>query len=89
MSNLTNIVIYLAIIIIAIALILNLIRFLKGPTLIDKVIAFDALTIGSLAIIGIIAVLANRMIYLDVAIVYALLSFIGIIVIAKYLFKGF
>lgn len=63
-------------------------RFIVGPTVVDRVIAFDALTIISLGLIGIIAHLANRSIYLDVGLVYALLSFLGVIAVARYLENG-
>ena len=83
-----NTIILVAIIIMTIAMILAMIRFIIGPNLVNRVVAFDSLTITSLAIIAIIAVLADRMIYLDVAIVYGLLSFMGVIVVAKYIQRG-
>lgn len=81
-------IIYLAIGIIIIAMSLNLIRFFKGPSVVDKVVAFDVISLSGLVLIGTVAVLTNRVIYIDVAIVYGLLSFIGVIVVAKYLQKG-
>jgi multicomponent Na+:H+ antiporter subunit F len=81
-------IIYLAIGIILIAMSLNLIRFFKGPSVVDKVVAFDVISLSGLVLIGTVAVLTNRVIYIDVAIVYGLLSFIGVIVVAKYLQKG-
>ncbi len=72
----------------AAAFMLALNRFVRGPVAIDRVIAFDVLTI--IAITGIIlaALAEERIIYLDVALVYALLSFLGVIVVARYLGKG-
>ena len=68
-----------------IAFLLALWRFIKGPTPADRVIAFDVLTVISIR--GIVggALGAGRAIYLDVALVYGLLSFLGVIVIARYL----
>ena len=83
-----EIIIYVAVAIMGLAMFLAMVRFVKGPSVVDRVVAFDSLTITSLVIISIIAVLSNRMIYFDVAIVYGLLSFIGVIVVAKYLKKG-
>jgi len=77
--------VYLASFLAAAAFLLALFRFLKGPTPIDRVIAFDVLTIISITGIILAALLADRVIYLDVALVYALLSFLGVIVIARYL----
>ncbi len=69
-------------------LILALSRFAVGPTVVDRVLAFDTLTIISLALIGVIAHLAGRSVYLDVGLVYGLLSFLGVIAVARYLENG-
>jgi len=70
------------------AFLLALVRFLKGPTAADRVVAFDVLTIVSITGIVLLALVGGRAIYLDVALVYALLSFLGVIVVARYLERG-
>ena len=70
------------------AFLLALYRFLKGPSAVDRVVAFDVLTIISVTAIVLIALVAGRGIYLDVALVYALLSFLGVIVVARFLERG-
>lgn len=70
------------------AFLLALFRFLKGPTTADRVVAFDTLTIITITVIGFVALIDDRGIYLDVAVVYALLSFLGVIAIARYLVRG-
>jgi multicomponent Na+:H+ antiporter subunit F len=67
------------------AFLMALVRFIRGPVAADRVIAFDVLTIISVTGIVLIAVLEDRAVYLDVALVYALLSFLGVIVVARYL----
>lgn len=64
-------------------------RFVRGPSAADRVVAFDVLTIVSISGIVIAALAEGRGIYLDVALVYALLSFLGVIVAARYLERGF
>ena len=81
-------IVYVAVGIMMLAMLLAMVRFVKGPSIVDRVVAFDSLTVTSLVIISVIAALSNRMIYFDVAIVYGLLSFIGVIVVAKYIQKG-
>lgn len=73
----------------ALAFILAISRFIKGPTPADRVVSFDVLTIISITGIMLIAVVEDRLVYLDVALVYALLSFLGVIVVARFLEKGF
>lgn len=75
-------------IIILLALITAAVRFFRGPHAADRVVAFDVLTIISISLIGVIAHLSGRGIYLDAAVVYGLLSFLGVIVIARYLERG-
>lgn len=60
-------------------------RAALGPTAPDRVIAIDALValmIGALVLLG---VYYRAPIYLDVALVYALVAFLGTLAIAKYL----
>ncbi len=80
-----NGLIILAAIIAGLAFLLVLWRFALGPTPIDRVIAFDVMTIISITFIVLAALVEQRGIYLDVALVYALLSFLGVIAIARYL----
>lgn len=70
------------------AFVLAMLRFIRGPLTFDRVIAFDVMTIISITGIVLIALIEERIIYLDVALVYALLSFLGVIVIARYLERG-
>ena len=84
-----DVLIYLAATIAGLAFMLALYRFIKGPTAADRVVAFDVLTIISITGIVLAALAAGRGIYLDVALVYALLSFLGVIVVARYLEGGF
>lgn len=60
-------------------------RALLGPTAPDRVVAVDALTSLMAACLVLLAVLWRSPIYLDVALVYAFLTFIGTLAVAKYL----
>lgn len=66
----------------------SLIRAALGPTVPDRVVALD--TINTLVIAAMILLGAGYkcIIYIDVAIVYAVLSFVGTLYIAKYLEGG-
>jgi multicomponent Na+:H+ antiporter subunit F len=67
---------------------LALFRFLMGPSDADRVVAFDVLTTILISGIALVALAEGRGIYLDVALVYALLSFLGVIAVARYLERG-
>jgi len=71
-----------------IAILLASWRMLKGPNVADRVVALDVMTIISISLIVYVAMIAQRIIYLDVAMVYALISFIGVVAVARYLERG-
>ncbi len=79
------------IIILAIVLagaLLAFVRFLKGPTVADRVVALDTMSIIVTSALVLIGFLLERYIYLDVSLVYAVLGFIGVIIVARYLEGG-
>jgi len=80
-----EVLIIIATVLAGIAFLLALGRFIKGPTAADRVVAFDILSVISITFIVLSALVEGRGIYLDVALVYALLSFLGVIAIARYL----
>lgn len=67
------------------AFLLALVRFVRGPSRMDRVVAFDVLTVIAITFIVLAALLEGRGVYLDAALVYALLSFLGVIAVARYL----
>jgi len=67
---------------------LSLIRALIGPTAPDRITAINIIGTKILVIITLIARVYEQQYYLDIAMVYALMSFITTIGVAKYLEKG-
>ncbi|ABK44716.1 multiple resistance and pH regulation protein F [Magnetococcus marinus MC-1] len=84
-----DILLYLSATLAGVAMILVFVRFVLGPTVSDRVAAFDVLTIISITAIVMVALVSGRSIYLDVALIYALLSFLGVVVVARYKEGGF
>ena len=64
---------------------LSILRIVIGPTSEDRLIGLNLVLAQVSAILVLIAVKFNRSIYLDVALVYAVLGFIGILAIARYI----
>ena len=62
-----------------------LLRLLIGPTSFDRVVGLDTLNIIITALIVFLAYILKSSLYLDIAIVYAILSFLETIVFARYL----
>jgi multicomponent Na+:H+ antiporter subunit F len=78
----------IAFVLIFFSIVFGIIRLVIGPDTVDRVVAMDLLTIIAIAVIGLLAHVANRYIYLDVALVYGLLSFLGVLAVARFLEKG-
>lgn len=71
--------------ILSIAIVLVFVRLSVGPSLPDRVVAFELLTSLVIGIIAISAVITNQPAFLDVAIILALVSFLGTVAFAYYI----
>ncbi|NCD23354.1 MAG: cation:proton antiporter [Spartobacteria bacterium] len=76
--------IFTALVLVALML-LAMVRLFKGPTAADRVVALDAINTLVVASMIVLAVVFRQFIFVDVAIIYALLAFVGTLYIAKYL----
>jgi multisubunit Na+/H+ antiporter MnhF subunit len=76
------------ILMVSFALALSLFRFLRGPTLTDRVVAFDVMSIVATALLVILSVYFGRSIYLDVALVFGLIGFLGTVVFGRFIEKA-
>lgn len=63
-----------------------LIRVVKGPTLYDRILATNAIATKTLVLICLIGFLFGRIdMFIDITLAYAILGFIGALIIAKFL----
>jgi len=74
--------------IIGAGILLCLLRMLKGPTSADRAVAVDTVATVTTALLVLLAFVFKRYVYLDVALVYSVLTFIGAVAIARYLEGG-
>ncbi|MFW0858797.1 MAG: monovalent cation/H+ antiporter complex subunit F [Dehalococcoidia bacterium] len=63
-------------------------RLMAGPTLPDRIVAAQAITTKTLAILVLLAFIYDQMIFLDISLTYALLAFLSVLAIARYLGHG-
>jgi multicomponent Na+:H+ antiporter subunit F len=70
------------------SVLLCVVRLALGRTLVDRVAAIDMLTIVSISMIALYAHVADRFVYVDVALVYGVLSFLAVVAMARYLERG-
>ncbi len=76
---------YVILPILAISVILEFVRFVKGPSIVDKVIALDLLITIGIAIITVYSIITNQSTFLDIAMILALIAFLGTIAFSYYL----
>jgi multicomponent Na+:H+ antiporter subunit F len=74
----------IALILLGLALLVSVVRIVIGPTLADRVLALDLMTVIAMGFIGAIAIRTGQMLYLDIAIALALLGFLATIAFARY-----
>ncbi|MBN2533476.1 MAG: cation:proton antiporter [Spirochaetales bacterium] len=60
-------------------------RIARGPTAPDRTVGIDILGIVIVGFCGVLAVITGKDFFINVALTWALLSFIGTIALAKYL----
>jgi multisubunit Na+/H+ antiporter MnhF subunit len=65
------------------AVLLTLLRLLLGPAAPDRVVAADTLAVITTSGLVVLAALLASPLYLDVALVYGTLAFVGVVAIAR------
>jgi multicomponent Na+:H+ antiporter subunit F len=85
---LADIIQQIAVVLIFFSIVFGIVRLVIGRTAIDRVVAIDMLTVVTISLIALYAHISGRFVYLDVALVYGLLSFLAVLAIARFLEKG-
>jgi multicomponent Na+:H+ antiporter subunit F len=79
---------YFTIVMLSLCSVFAIVRFIKGPTLPDRVTAFDLLAAIVISIIAIYSVISDNTAFMDVAILLSLIAFLGSMSFAYFLFKS-
>lgn len=85
--SLYNYLLYIILPTLSLSTILIFIRFLKGPSIVDRVVAFDLMVTVGIGAIAVYSVLSNQATFLDIAMVVALIGFLSTVAFAYYLEK--
>ena len=70
------------------AMALNAWRLLKGPSLVDRILALDTLYINTIALLVLLGIQRGTPLYFEAALVIAMLGFASTVVLSKYLLRG-
>ena len=83
-----TIALYLTIGMVTLAVVLNVYRLIKGPDAPDRVLALDTLYINAIALIILLGITLGTRMYLESALLIAVMGFVGTVAMAKYLKRG-
>lgn len=77
-----------ALAVLLISIILALARLIKGPAAADRIVALDLISILIVAFLAAYSIYAGETSFLDVAIGYALIAFLGTVALARFLMRS-
>ncbi len=73
---------------ITLSLVLNLWRIYTAPTVTDRILTLDTMTVNVVALVVAYGIWAGTGLYLEVAVIFALTGFVGTVAYCKYLLRG-
>lgn len=83
-----TIALYITIAMVAVAALLNLYRLAQGPDAPDRILALDTLYINGIALVVLLDLVLGTRLYLETALLMAVMGFVGTVALAKYLKRG-
>jgi multicomponent Na+:H+ antiporter subunit F len=83
--NLQDLILMVILPLLSVAVILAFVRLVRGPSLPDRVVALDLMSTLGIGIIAAYAIATEQPVFLDVASVLALITFLGTVAFAYYL----
>ncbi|MDG1581355.1 MULTISPECIES: K+/H+ antiporter subunit F [unclassified Pseudomonas] len=81
-------VIPLCVALVGLALLLTLVRLIRGPSMPDRILALDTLYINAIALIVLLGIWEGSDLYFEAALLIAVMGFIGTVAVTKYLLRG-
>lgn len=73
---------------IALSLVLNLVRLFTAPTVPDRILTLDTMSVNAVALVVAYGIWAGTGLYLEVAVLFSLTGFVGTVAYCKYLLRG-
>jgi multicomponent K+:H+ antiporter subunit F len=88
MSPLLSMAINATLVLYLLAMLLGLLRMLRGPSSQDRVLALDFIFVVAMLVMLVLAIRYNSTMYFEGALLMALFGFIGSVALAKFLLRG-
>ena len=67
-----------------VVVLLMLVRAFVGPTFVDRILAINGVGTATVLLIALLGFLTSRPEFLDIALLYALINFVGMLAILKF-----
>lgn len=83
-----TVAVHIAVLSIAVAIGLCLVRLLRGPSQTDRVLAFDTLYINTIALLMVLGIRLSTDVFFEAALLIALTGFVATAALARYLTRG-
>jgi multicomponent Na+:H+ antiporter subunit F len=77
-----------ALVVLLVSIVLALVRLIKGPDAADRIVALDLISILIVAFLATESIYTGETSFLDVAIAYALIAFLGTVALARFLMRS-
>lgn len=81
-------VIPLCLFIVGVAMLLNVLRLIQGPSMPDRVLALDTLYINALALIVLFGIWLDSDLFFEIALLIAVMGFVSTVAVGKHLMHG-
>ncbi len=78
----------LALALVAAAVLMNLLRLLRGPSALDRVLALDTLYINAVAFIVLLGITLRTSLMFEAAVLMAMVGFVSTVALCKYFLRG-
>jgi multicomponent K+:H+ antiporter subunit F len=73
---------------VSLALLLNLWRVLRGPTVMDRVLAIDTMVINTIALIILFGIQERTTVYFEAALLFAMFGFVSTVAYCRFILRG-
>lgn len=83
--SLNDFIYYIILPVLAVSIALVFVRFFKGPTISDRIIAVDLLVTIGIGVIAVYSIATQQSTFLDIALILGLIGFLGTVAYSNYL----
>ena len=87
-ATMVQLVSRLTLVLLIVSIALAFIRLVRGPQAADRIVSLDLIAVLIVAFLGAYAIHAGDTSFLDVAIAYALVAFLGTVALARFLLRA-